>query len=162
MDTAISEERLKEILDWLVREVTEDSAGIQLIQEESEPGTDTCTVYISFRRGFRSSLSLRADVAMLTRMAKSMLKKEQVTRQDIEDVAKEYFNVLCGHLTAALYKATRIPARFSVPSFHWGEYSPEGRQEQFALNYSSGRDEAAQLIHHIPNPQKGEDGETKN
>lgn len=162
MDTAISEERLKEILDWLIREVTEDSTGIRLIQGELEPGDDACTVHISFRRGFRSSLSLRADVAMLTRLAQSILKKEDVTRQDMEDVAKEYFNVLCGHLTAVLYKATRIPARFSVPTFHWGAYNPEDRRQQFALNYSGEGDETAQLVHHIPCPEEGEGGENKN
>lgn len=157
MDTAISEEQLKEILDRIVREVTEASAGIYLSQTDSKPGADVCTVHINFRRGFHSSLSLRADTAMLIRLAQSMLNTEQVTRQDVEEAAKEYFNMLCGRIAAALRKETGIAARFSVPAFHWGSYGPEDHREQFAINYSSRRNEAAQLVHHVPIPQEEPD-----
>ena len=143
-------EKLEEVLDRITREVTQDSAGIQLFQGESEPGSDMCTVHVGFRKGFHSSLSLRADTAMLTRLSKSILKEEHVTAQDLEDVAKEYLNVLCGHIAAALYKSTRISARFSVPSFHYGAYSPENHEEQFVLSYDSDREGTAQLVHHVP------------
>ncbi len=158
MDTAMSEEKLKAVLDRVTRKVTEDSAGIRLVQSEAKPGRDLCTVHISFCQGFRSSLSLRADTAMLTRLTQAMLGEEQVAAQDLEDVTKEYFNVLCGHIAAALYQATRVAARFSVPSFHWGAYHPADHREQFVLNYSSGRNEAAELVHHVPIPREGEDG----
>lgn len=154
------EEKLKEILDRITREVTKDSMGIQLVQDQSEPGEDVCTVHITFHKGLRSSLSLRADTAMLVHLAQSALETEHITPQDLEDVTKEYFNVLCGKIVAALYKETRIAARFSVPSFHRGSYSPDDRQEQFVLNYSSGSNEAAQLVHLIPSAQdtEGNDG----
>lgn len=159
VDKAIPEQKLREGLDRIVREVTENSAGIALIRGEAVPGDHICTVHVSFRQGFRSSLSIRADTALFTRLARSMLGEERVTAQDLEDVAKEYFNVLCGHIAAALYQSTRIAARFTVPSFHWGRYSPEDYKEQFVLRYSSGCDEAAELVHHIPVPRK--DGGTK-
>ena len=148
------EEKLKEVLDQITRKVTEDSVGIQLIQGESEPGEDVCTVHIRFRKGFRSSLSLRADTAMLTRLTQSMLQEENVTPQDLEDVTKEYFNVLCGHISSALYQATQIASRFSIPSFHQGSYSPEDHEEQFVLNYGSDQEGTVQLVHHIPGPQE--------
>ena len=144
------EGKLKELLDRIIRKVTEDSVGIRLIQGDAQPGNDVCTVHISFRQGFHSSLSLRADTAMLIRLTQAMLQEEHVTPQDLEDVTKEYFNVLCGHIAAALYQATQIAARFSVPCFYLGSYSPEGHKEQFALNYVSDREGAAQLIHHVP------------
>lgn len=155
MDKAIPEERLRENLDRIVREVTENSAGIALVRSEREPRDHICTVHIGFRQGFYSSLSFRADAALFIRLAQSMLKVEHVTPEDLEDVGKEYFNVLCGHIAAALYKATHVSARFSVPSFHWGSYSPENHTEQFVIRYSSGRNEAAELVHHIPAPQTG-------
>ena len=136
--------------------MTEASAGISLIRGETEPGEHICTVHIGFRRGFRSSLSLRADAALFARLARSILQEEQITAQDLEDVAKEYFNVLCGHIAAALYKATQVSARFSVPSFHWGRYSPEGHKEQFVIRYSGDRNEAAELVHHVPIPREGD------
>lgn len=150
------EEKLKEVLDQIVCDVTEQSAGIRLVRGESPPGDNICTVHIGFRRGFHSSLSLRADTALLTRLAQRMLKEEHVTPQDLEDVTKEYFNVLCGHIAAALYKATRVAARFGVPSFYHGAYSPEDHREQFVIHYCSDKNEAAQLIHHVPAPGKGE------
>ena len=148
------EKKLKEVLDQITRKVTEDSVGIQLIQGESEPGEDVCTVHIHFRKGFRSSLSLRADTAMLTRLTQSMLQEENVTPQDLEDVTKEYFNVLCGHIASALYQATQVASRFSTPSFHQGSYSPEDQEEQFVLNYGSDQEGAVQLIHHVPGSQE--------
>ena len=158
VDKAIPEEKLREDLDRIMREVTEASAGIALVRGETEPGEHTCTVHIGFCRGFRSSLSLRADAALFIRLAQSMLGLEHITAQDLEDVAKEYFNVLCGHIAAALYKATQVSARLSVPSFHWGSYSPKGHKEQFVIRYSSGRNEAAELVHHVPVRQEGEHG----
>lgn len=158
MDKAIPEEKLREGLDRIIREVTEASAGIELIRGEAQPGEHICTVHVGFRRGFRSSLSIRADTALFTRLAQSMLREEQVTAQDLEDVAKEYFNVLCGHIAAALYKSTHIATRFGVPTFHWGSYSPEDYKEQFVIRYSSGRNEAAELVHHIPVSEEKDGG----
>ncbi len=148
------ENKLKEFLDQITRKVTEDSVGIQLIQGESEPGEDVCTVHIRFRKGFHSSLSLRADTAMLTRLTQSMLQEENVTPQDLEDATREYFNVLCGNIVSALHQATRVASRFGIPSFHQGNYSPEDHKEQFVLSYGSDREGTMQLIHHIPGPQE--------
>lgn len=152
------EEKLREVLDQIARKVTEDSVGIRLVQREPELGSDICTVHISFRQGFRSSLSLRADTAMLTHLTQSMLKEDSVTSQDLEDVAKEYLNVLCGHIAAALYRATCVVARFSVPSFHRGTYSPEDHREQFVLSYAGDRAGTAQLVHHVPTAREGGEG----
>ena len=153
MDKAIPEDKLREGLDRIIRDVTQASAGIALVPGEAKPGNHICTVHIGFRRGFHSSLTFRADAALFARMAQSMLKVEQVTPEDLEDVGTEYFNVLCGHIATALYKATNVSARFSVPSFHWGSYSPKDHTEQFVIRYSSGQNEAAELVHHIPAPQ---------
>lgn len=150
MDTVMSEDKLKEALDRIVRKVTEDSVGIRLTQGDAGPGEESCTVYISFNQGFRSSLSLRADTVMLIRLAQKVMKTERITPQDLEDVAKEYFNVLCGQIAAELYRTTRVAARFSVPAFHHGVYGPETHREQFALNYCDDRDKAAQLVHLVP------------
>lgn len=150
MDTAMSEEKLREVFDRITREVTQDAVGIRLEQGGALPEEDLCTVHIGFKKGFHSSLSLRADTSMLTRLTQSMLQEEDVSPQDLEDVTKEYFNVLCGHIAKALYQATRVASRFGVPTFHRGSYAPEGQREQFALSYADDQDDAAQLVHHVP------------
>lgn len=150
VDTVMPEEKLREVLDRVTRQMTENSGGICLLRGDASPGKDSCTVHIRFRKGFRSALSLRADKAVFTRLAQSMLQVEKVTLQDVEDVAKEYFNVLCGQISAAMYRATHIASRFDVPAFYHGTYSPEDQKEQFDLRYSIGENAAAQLVHHIP------------
>jgi len=150
MDTVIEKQQLEEMLDQAVREVTEKTAGIHLHLEADPPVGDLCTVHITFKKGFHSSLTFHADTAMLTRMTRNIVHKECVSDQDLEDFSKEYFNVLCGKIAGLLYKATKVPARFSVPSFHQGRFKPEDQKEQFALNYADEQRENAQLIHHIP------------
>ena len=150
MDTAMSQQNLEEMLDTVVREVTESTAGIRLYHDTQPPAGDLCTIYISFQKGLRSSLSLCAEAAMLKRMTQNFIQSEDVTLQDLEDFSKEYFNVVCGRVAAILFKTTKLAARFSVPDFYQGRYSPEGFRDQFVLTYSSDQRENAQLTHHVP------------
>ena len=150
MDTAIEQKKLEEMLDKAVREVTEKTAGVHLHLGSMSPAGELCTVHITFKKGFQSSLTLYADSSMLARMTRSVIRKERVSAQDLEDFSKEYFNILCGRVAALLYKATKVPARFGVPSFHQGRYKPEGQRAQFALNYADDYREGAQLIHYVP------------
>lgn len=150
MDTAMSEEKLREIFDRITREVTEKYLGIPLVERSSAPKGDLCTVYIGFTQGFHSGLSFRADMGLLTRLTRSILQTEEFTFRDLEDVTKEYFNVLCGHIAKAMYHATKVVSRFDVPAFYPGSPSLGGQKEQFALNYADDKNNAAQLVHHIP------------
>ena len=129
MDTALTQKELEEMLDAAVREVTESTTGLTLSQGGEPPDENSCTVHIAFKKGFRSSLSMRADTAMLASMTKNAIREEQVTPQDLEDFAKEYFN---------------------VPTFQWGEFEPKDQRQQFALNYSDDQSRSAQLIHLVP------------
>lgn len=154
--TALPQQKLEVLLDAAVREVTEQLSGVCLSPGGEPPGEDLCTVFIAFRRGFHSSLSLRADTAVLTRIAQGAMGAEAITPQDLEDFIKEYFNVLCGHIAAVLYRNTKIAARLTVPLFHRGPYEPEGCQRQFVLNFSDERSQSAQLIHYVPDSEPGE------
>lgn len=156
MHTALPQQQLEALLDDAVREVTEQLSGVRLSPGGEPPGEDLCTVFIAFRRGFRSSLSLRADTAVLTRITQGAMGTETVTPQDLEDFIREYFNVLCGHIAAILYRNTKIAARLSVPLFRRGSYEPEGCQRQFVLNFFDERRQSAQLIHYVPDPEPGE------
>lgn len=149
MDTFLSQEKLQEVFDQVIRNVTEREAGILLYQENAPPNGELYTVYAAFEGGFNSSLSLCADASMFTRLTQHMMREKEITPQDVEDFTKEYFNVVCGHIAAELFRTTRVASRFGVPAFYYGRYEPEGRREQFALRYSSDQNECAQLIHHI-------------
>lgn len=155
MNKNMPQERLTEIFDQLVREVTRREAGISLAPGTDEPTGEFFTVYTVFERGFNTCLSLSADASMFVRLTQSMMQKEDVTRQDVEDFAKEYFNVLCGHIVSRLFRETRIPARFSPPAFRSGWYVPEDRLRHIVLTYVGDGNERAQLIHHASSDEDG-------
>ena len=150
MDTAMTQKELEEMLDQAVREVTEQAAGVRLCRSGSSLGEDLCTVHITFNKGFHTSLSLCADTALLSRMARNVFGEEALTSQDLEDFGKEYFNTLCGKIAAYLFQTTKVAARFGIPTFHHGRYIPKDQRMQFVLTYADEQSEGAQLIHHIP------------
>lgn len=152
MDRVMSREALSTLLDQVTREITRE-AGVILSPagpDQSGPGQEVCTVYITFDRGMDTTLSLSADSSVFVRMACDLMQTEEVTPKDVEEVAKEYFNVLCGHVLARLFEVTRIPARFSVPSFCGGRYVMRDAVAQIILDYTGDRQEWVQLVHHTP------------
>lgn len=150
MNTVLTKEKLEQILDQALQDVTEQTAGVRLNQGDQPPGEDLCTVHITFDKGFSTSLTLCADTSLLTRMARNSFHEDDVCSEDLEEFSKEYFNVLCGKIAGAMFQATQIPAHFGPPTFYHGRYEPEGQEVQFMLTYSDEQHEGAQLIHHVP------------
>lgn len=150
MGTLVPREDLAEIYDRITREITPQAAGIRLRPDTVEPEGEIYTVYITFEKGFHMTFSLCAERSLFIRTAQFMMQTEEISQQDIEDVAKEYINVLCGHFASQLFRLTRIPARFSVPAFQAGRCTLEGHREDIVLTYSGDQGEHIQLIHHVP------------
>ena len=152
MDTVMSQETLKEVLDQILREMTEQTAEIQLYQGEAPPGGELHTVYARFERGFHFILSLCAAPSVFLRLTQAMMQGDAVTARDVEDFSKEYCNVLCGHIAAALFRHTGIASRFKIPVFCYGRYQPEELPEQFVLHYFSDQNESVQLTYYAACP----------
>ena len=150
MSTSVPRERLAEIFDQVVRDITRREAGICLAPGEAEPSGEIYTVYAVFERGCGTCLSMSAEAAMFVRLTRGMMQREDVTDRDVEDFTKEYFNVLCGHIVSRLFRETRVPARFSPPVFRRGRYVPEDHLRHIVLTYADDRNERAQLIQHAP------------
>ena len=157
MDTIVSREELEKMFGQTLQEVTRRVGGIHLRQKDSPPEGELYTVYVKFDRGVQSSLCLCAEKSMFLRLTRFMMRREEVTYQDMEDFSKEYFNVVCGHIAAKLFAATQRAYRFSVPGFCSGRYQPEEYAEHFALCYAGDQDEGAQLIHLVPVETPGGD-----
>lgn len=152
MNTVLSCETLIQLLDTTIQEVIKATTGIQVSRSNDTPQKDICTVYISFQKGFSSSLALYAEKAMLERMARNALQIEIATPRDVEDYAKEFFNILCGQITAAMFNAAKTASRFSVPAFYRGYYVPDDMEPQFAIDYTSSHNEGFQFVHYICKP----------
>lgn len=149
----MSQEKLRNMLDRVTREITLRDTGIRLdpvAPGGDGPGESACTVYITFERGMVGTLCLCADADMLIRVAKVLVECDDPTFQDVEDVAKEYLNVLAGHVLIQLFPQEKKPARFSVPAFRRGSFAPEEEQLAMALDYASDQAERVRLAYYIP------------
>ncbi len=156
MDTIMQRERLAGIFDQVVRDIIQREAGIVLHSSDTDLEGELCTVYTTFDKGYHTSLSLCAEKSMFIRLTRRMMEKEDVSPREVELFAKEFFNVLCGHIATQLYQITKVPARFHVPAFCQGRYMPEDRMSHIVLTYSSDENESAQLVHHALSASGGE------
>jgi len=148
MDTVLSQDRLRSIYDQSARIVTEQTSGILLVQSPIPLHRDICTLYTNFERCVHSGLAMCADTSLFTRLTQNMMHIDEVDARDVEDFAKEYFNVLCGHIAAALFRDTKLAARFQIPVFYRGWYQPANQQESWELSFLSDKKEGARLIHY--------------
>ncbi len=145
----LSEARLRELYAQSARYVTERLSGILLSEDAAPLRGEVYTVYTYFERGgIRSGLALCGEAELFLRLTKRMMRSDQVEPQDVEDFSREYFNVLCGRVTSAVFQETKVAARFQIPSFCRGRYRPEDGWESWALPLRSDQDERALLIHY--------------
>ena len=157
MGTIVSRAELENMFDETLQEVTRRVGGIHLRQGDAPLEGELYTVYVKFDRGVQSSLCLCAEKSMFLRLTRFMMRREEVTHQDMEDFSKENFNVVCGHIAAKLFEATQKAYRFSVPGFCSGRYQPEEHKEYFALSYAGDQNEGARLVHLVPVETPGGD-----
>jgi len=149
MDALLTMQRLNEIYEQAARYVTEEMSGIRLSAEKCPMTGELCTVYTYFvGNGVRSGLAFCAEKGLFTRLTQQMMQSEEVEPQDVEDFTKEYFNVLCGNITAAMYQDTKVAARFRFPEFCRGRYQPGDQWESWELGFHSDQDENARLVHY--------------
>ena len=92
----VVQSELENVLNRSMRDITSCFAGIQLYEQDSSLSNDICTVHTTFEGSYDDALILFADTAMFNRLARKVLHTEQVTQQDIEDAATEYFNIMPG------------------------------------------------------------------
>lgn len=140
--------KIKQVLNQSMQDLTSTFAGIELSQDDSALSDDICTVHTMLEGNHQAFLVLCADTALLTRLAQNIMCQDEVTAQDIEDVATEYFNVICGGIAAGLFQVAHVSSRFQSPQFLTGRYIPEGDEAcQYVLSYNGGNNEAMQLIY---------------
>ena len=144
-------QELKQVLNHSIQDTTSRYGGIQLMEQDVMLSNDICTVHTMLENAQRSALLLYADTALLTRLAQRILHSEEVTQQDVEDVAKEYLNIICGQVAAGLFRMAHISSRFESPSFRVGHYLPEGEVAcRCELNYEGGHNECMRLLYMGP------------
>lgn len=149
MSQPLTDQELLSILDQTLRQITHHMGRICLHPQQTVSPEETYTVYTTFEGGYRATLILCMDAAFLFHLAQQVLDTDVVTAQDMEDTAKEFFNVLCGNIASRLFQCAHISTRFHIPVFQKGRLAPPEDQCR-VLSYAGCRREGIQLIHHIP------------
>ena len=141
---------ISNILDCVMRDITSRMVEIRLCEQGGPLSGDTCTVETTFEGGYHGTLLLSADTALMVRLTQQVMEADDVAPQDVEDFAKEYFNVICGQFVARLFQHTKVASRFRIPVFSTQRREPEAGKEnnRLVLNYTNAYHEGAQLIHH--------------
>lgn len=147
---ALTQTEIQNVLDQVMQDMTKRIGGICLCKRDTILSSDMCTVYTTFEGSYHGTLILCADTTFLIRLARYVMQEDIVDPDDLEDLAKEYFNVICGQVVAGLYRISHCPSRFRIPVFYMGRYIPiEDGGAQYVINYASDQNEGAQLIHQL-------------
>lgn len=149
---SLSQQQIMEIMDRVMKDITNRMDDIQRSSEDSIFFSENvCSIHTKFEGGYQATLSLSIDTSLLVRLAQNVLQEEDIKPEDLEDFAKEYFNVICGQIAAKLFQTAHISSRFQIPVFSTGRYSSDEKAlSQEVLNYTNNRNEGAQLIHQAP------------
>ena len=83
------------------------------------------TVYTTLDGDYKIRLVFCAEDALLQKIADNMLEETVEDHNDVIECAKEFFNVVCGHIVAAIFRTVRVSARFHCPDFAEGYFLPE-------------------------------------
>lgn len=127
---SLTHEQMQNILNNVMIGTTSQMANIDLKNQEFSLSEDLCTVNVVFEGNCKVTISLYADKSFLVRLTKQVLQEEEVTAQDVEDTAKEYLNVICGHLVRELFPLVNKPTKFGFPSFQNGRH-PLNKDAQY-------------------------------
>lgn len=122
----VKEDDLQELIDETIQKSVWETARIHLRHCESNNVSkkDLCTVYTTFDGGYKVRFVFCAERAFMKRIAGNMLGEPVTDAGDIEEYMKEFVNVICGHVVAAVFKRTKTAARFHCPDFAEGCYVP--------------------------------------
>lgn len=148
METTLTSELLQNAVDHALLDVMPKVGGITLLRGDSPPSGELYTVYTIFDGEMPVNLALCGNAATFTHLTQHMMGQDEIEPEDLADAAKEFFNVLCGHVAIELFHATNLALRFQIPRFGGGIQIPEGHTWQFVLNYSGDKDESMQVIQH--------------
>lgn len=116
--TAI-ERVMKESL-WQFAKLDTECSRVRTFSKEN-----LSTVYTTLDGDYKIRLVFCAEDALLQKIADNMLEETVEDREDVVECAKEFFNVVCGHIVAAIFRAIKVSARFHCPHFAEGYFLPE-------------------------------------
>lgn len=144
--------QLHELICDMTKRITQNVAHIDLTLCDIEPDShrDLCSVYTTLSGGYSTCFVLCAERSFFHRLTENILGYPTDDPEDLEEYAKEYFNVLCGRLVGEIYQLTKLGAKFHPPIFQEGHYSlipsaPDVHLE--AIRFTNHKSEHLMVLH---------------
>ncbi len=138
------------LINDTIKQVFKQVAQIEL-QDCTVPNVipqNLYTVYTTFTGGYTIHFAFCAEKKLLKHIAENMLGEPVTESEDIEECAKEFLNILCGHMVKTIFGKTKTAARFHSPYFVEGYYIPETEDNSsiIATHYTNEQFQMAILI----------------
>lgn len=143
---SLTHEQMQSILNNVMIGTTSQMANIDLKNQEFSLSDDLCTVNMMFAGNCEVTISLYADKSFLVRLTQEVLQEQEVTAEDVEDTAKEYLNIICGHLTRELFPLVNRPTKLSFPSFQNGRHTLDKETQYSCELYYINKDKDGVLL----------------
>lgn len=118
---------VQQILDDAARDITKRLAGIELERAQWPQGdsSDIASLYTATTGSYSITVVYHAETRLLRYIAEKMKRRPIEDAEEVEMYAKEYFNILCGHIISKINRLTKASARFGVPNYRRGFYTAE-------------------------------------
>lgn len=142
---------LQSLMNQVMQRMFLQTAGIRLQKCESHDMKEgeVYTVYTTFSGGYQTRMFFCGECALMQRIAENMAEEPVTEQEDIEEYIKEFFNIVCGHIVAAVFEKTKTAARFQCPEFSNGYKEPEKTECNTIIvtHYMSEEEENAMLLY---------------
>lgn len=132
---SLTQEEIQDVLNYVMVHTTKKMAGMQITTQPPSFSNNPCTVSAIFEGNCDLSLSLCADKLFFVRLAQEIFQDSNVSENDIEDVAKEYLNVICGRLITQVSSLIHKPTSFRFPVFQTGQHIFDGDPRYSCRSY---------------------------
>lgn len=115
-----------DLAEELIREITEQMAGIHLLRiNETVVCKDRDVVYGYLEGEQPMQLQLTAEKSFFYRLAKNIIGDEPEGMEEVREYVAEFANIICGRFVSEICVATNTVARFRPTVYGVGEHTEE-------------------------------------
>ena len=139
-------------IEEILRNVLHETADIsmhhchQRWDEQKIEEREMYTVYTSFHGAYQARFAFCAELDIMKRITEYMLGEKDSSLEDMIESVKEFVNIICGHIVGAIFKRTKVAARFHVPDFAKGIYIPNRENQDFIVTKYCTNEESKMIL----------------
>ena len=134
-----SEERLFEILDSTVKDISHRVTNIDVVylpENKKLSSSRPYSVYTKTKGDYEMTFALSTDYEVFKQMTRNMKRGAEAGEDEVPIYIQEFLNILCGHIVSKMNKRTNLKVFFDIPCFMEGKFrSVSGTPDKFKKKY---------------------------